>query len=137
MNRISIIGRISREIEICETDSGQQVARFNIASRSKRKDKEGRYIADFFKCNVWGDKAKIINRYCLKGTLIEVVGSMESREWTKKDGTKVNIWEVKVDDFEILTYTSEEREQEAEQKGEKMPVQASMFDEDMDEKLPF
>ena len=101
MNNICIIGRVSKDIEISTIGNGVKVARFNVAVPNEYKSKTGERKADFFSCVAWRDAAENIAKYFKKGSVIGLIGSMNTREW-EKDGEKRIMWELNVKSFSFL-----------------------------------
>ena len=116
MNRIEIIGRISKDIEFNTLNSGVSVAKFSIATDRKFKDASGNKITDFFNVVAWRGIAEIISKYCKKGSKIFIAGELQNRTYDKEDGTKAYITEIIVNDFEFLdskeTKTTEDKDLE-------------------------
>ena len=82
MNKIVIMGRISKDIELKTTNSGKSVANFSVAVNRKLKRDE----VDFFDCNAWGKTGEFISQYFSKGRMIAITGEMQSRKYTDKNG---------------------------------------------------
>lgn len=110
MNKIQIVGRFVKDPELSNTPNGTTVVRFNIASKSKLSEKNGDPKTDFFSCIAWKNLAETIAKYCKKGDLTVLSGTLSSRTY-EKDGNKNIIWEVNVEDLEFCT-TRAEREQQ-------------------------
>lgn len=108
MNKITLVGRITKDLELECTTNGTFFMRFNVACKSKQRDENGEQKVDFFVCIVWRQTAELIKRYCKKGSLLQLSGSMGSRTYEKQDGTKQTIWEVNVEDVEFLSSSNEE-----------------------------
>lgn len=108
MNKIVLVGRLTKDTELQTTTSGISLCRFNVACKSKQKDENGDTKVDFFVCVAWREKAELIHKYCKKGTLLQISGNMSSRNYEKQDGTKQTIWEVNVEDTEFLSSSGEE-----------------------------
>jgi single-strand DNA-binding protein len=98
MNNISIVGRLTKDVEIQKTSNGIKFARLNIAVPSEQKNSEGERLTDFFTCVVWREAAETIAKYFEKGNPIAFTGSMNSRSY-EKDGAKHTIWELNVKNF--------------------------------------
>jgi single-strand DNA-binding protein len=81
------MGNISNEIELRQTQGGTSVCSFNIAVNRYTKDSSEKKV-DFFTVVAWGAKAEFVSRYFKKGQAIVVVGRLENREWTDKQGNK-------------------------------------------------
>jgi len=99
MNKVILIGRLTKDPELRHTQSENAVAAFTLAvDRAYGKDAG----ADFIPCVAWKQAAETITRYTRKGNLLAVVGRMQFRKYNKKDGTEVKVCEVIVDDFQFL-----------------------------------
>lgn len=97
MNKIVIMGRISKDIELKTTNAGKSVANFSVAVNRKLKRDE----VDFFDCNAWGKTGEFISQYFSKGRMIAITGEMQSRKYTDKNGNNRTVWEVNVDQAEF------------------------------------
>lgn len=88
MNNVSIIGRITKDIELRATTSGLSAVSMFIAINNG-KDKDGNERpADFPKVYVYDKQAENVNEYCHKGSLVGITGRIKTRTWDKEDGTK-------------------------------------------------
>lgn len=94
LNSVSLIGRITHDLELRQTNSGKSVMDFSIAVQNQTRDEDGNYGADFFKCTVWNGTAEFVNKNMKKGSAIAVHGSLTTNEYTNRDG--VDVKEVKV-----------------------------------------
>lgn len=90
MNRIIIKGRIAREIEIRQTQTGKAVGNFSVAVDKGFGENKS---ADFFRVQAWEKTADFVAKYFSKGKEILIEGRMESREY-EKDGQKNLVWEL-------------------------------------------
>lgn len=102
MNRTILIGRITKDTEIKETSNNSKLCQFTVAVDRKFKDKEGKRQADFINCLAWGKNAELINKYFHKGSRIGIVGSIQTRSYTGKDGKTVYVTEIVVDEVEFI-----------------------------------
>lgn len=82
MNRICLVGRITKDLELSYTSTNKAVCDFSIAVN---RDKEN---ADFINIQVWNEQAENLTKYQSKGSLIGVEGSLRTQTYTKQDGTK-------------------------------------------------
>lgn len=99
MNRIFLIGNLTRDPELTETQSGVKICRFQIAiNRAYTSNTDGERKTDYFSCIAWRGLAETVAKYTVKGRKVCVVGSMESRKTDK--GT---YWDVIAQDVEFLT----------------------------------
>ena len=87
LNNISIMGRLTRDPELRQTQSGKQVANFSIACNRDFGDKDNKE-ADFIDVVAWEKTGEFADTYFRKGQLVAVQGRLQSRKWTDKDGNK-------------------------------------------------
>lgn len=144
MNKIILVGRLTKDPEIQATSNGTSLLRFNVACKSKLKDEEGRQNVDFFVCVAWREKAELIHKYCKKGSMLQISGSMGSRNYEKQDGTRQTIWEINVEDVEFLSSINEESAEKKEKTTTKTKSKVTLkqaeltpLDDVDDENLPF
>ena len=102
MNKVILIGRVTKDIELKTTTSGKSVASFTLAVNKERKNADGNYDADFISCVAYGQQAETISKYVGKGDKFGVFGRINTRNYEKQDGSKVYITEVIADSFEFL-----------------------------------
>lgn len=101
MNKIILIGRITKDMEIRYVgEKNTAMASFSLAVDRKFKQ-NGQPDADFLSCQVWGKTAEVLVKYCAKGSKIAVTGRLQNRSYDK-DGEKKYITEVVVDEVEFL-----------------------------------
>ena len=97
MNKVILMGRLTKDVEMRQTPNGVSVARFTLAV-NRRFAKEGQQQADFINCVAWRQTGEFIARYFRKGSMIAVVGSIQSRSWDGQDGKKQYATEVNVEE---------------------------------------
>ena len=98
MNKVILMGRLTRDPELRQTPTGVSVARFSIAVNRRFAGKDAQQTADFINCTAWRQTGEFICRYFQKGSMIAVVGSLQSRSWDDKDGKRQFSTEVVVDE---------------------------------------
>lgn len=106
MNKVFLIGRLTRDAEIRVTQTGKKLASFSIAVNDG-KNKDGQELTQFFNLTAWERLAEIVELYIKKGTQVAVFGKLQNRSWDKPDGTKGYATDVLVSDLEILTSKAE------------------------------
>lgn len=100
MNKVILIGRLTANPEIKQTQSGISICRFNIAvSRPYQKDKQQE--SDFITCQAWRNTADFVSRYFSKGKPIIVEGSLRNNNYTDKNGVNHYRMDVLVDSVEF------------------------------------
>lgn len=98
LNKVFIMGRFVRDPELRHTQSGTPVASFSLAVDRDFKDKStGERQTDFIDCVAWRSSAEFVSRYFSKGRMAVVVGQLQMRDWTDKDGNKRRSAEVVVE----------------------------------------
>jgi len=90
LNKIIVMGRITKELELRKTQNGVSVLTFTIAC--DRDFQKGE--TDFIEVVAWRNTAEFVDQYFGKGRMIVVEGSLQSRKWEDKDGNKRTSWEV-------------------------------------------
>ena len=86
LNVVAIMGRLVRDPELRQTQSGKDVASFRIACDRGRKDANGQRQADWFDVVAWGNTAQFVCRYFQKSSLIAIDGRLQSRQYQDKAG---------------------------------------------------
>ena len=111
MNKVIIVGRITKDPEAKTTTNQAQVCSFTVAVDRKFKDKDGNRQADFINCVAWQKTAAFIQKYFKKGSRIGLTGSLQVRSYDK-DGQKVYITEVVVDEAEFVENVNRDEDPE-------------------------
>ena len=104
LNKVMLIGRLTRDPELRSTPSGKSVASFSIATSRQWTDAQGQKQkqSEFHNCVVWGKLAEIAQQYLRKGRQIYLEGRLQTRDWTGQDGVKRYRTEVIADNFIML-----------------------------------
>ena len=135
MNKVVMIGRNTKDVELKQTTAGTSVAEFSIAVKRTFKT-NGEYESDFFNCIAYGKVAETISRYVKKGDLIGIEGRLQTRNYTNKEGRKVYVTEIVVENVEFLQ--SKKQEEQKPTFADTDPFKDAKFEDiDQDEGLPF
>ncbi len=102
LNRVVLIGRLTRDPELRTTNTGKNVCDFSIAVQKRIKPTDGSPDADFFRVNAWGQTADFVANYLHKGRLVAVEGRLQSRKYTASDGTNREVVEIVADNVQGL-----------------------------------
>ena len=97
LNRIILMGRLTRDPELRHTGSGTAVASFSLAVERDFKGDTGDRETDFSDCVAWRSTAEFVSRYLSKGRMAVVDGRLQMRDWTDRDGNKRRSAEVVAD----------------------------------------
>lgn len=103
MNKVILVGNLTRDPELSETPSGVAVCRFAIAVTRDYANSDGNRETDFFNITVWRGRAENCGKYLKKGNKVAVVGSLQNRSYEDKDGIKRNVTDVIANEVEFLT----------------------------------
>ena len=103
MNKVFLIGNLTRDPEIRETPSGVSVCRFSIAVQRPYSSQDGERQTDFFDCTAWRGLGETIARYTKKGKKVAVSGSIQLRNYEDNQGIKRTAIDIIVQDVEFLT----------------------------------
>lgn len=103
MNKVLLVGRLTRDPELRTTPSGMAVTRFTVAVSQTFTNRNGERGADFINCSAWGRQADNISKYCRKGTLVSAEGRIRTSSYDAQDGTKRYTTEVVCDTVNFLS----------------------------------
>lgn len=109
INKVVLIGRLTKDPELSFTNSGVAVCKFTVAV-NRRFKKEGQQEADFIPVVVWNKQAESTSNYMSKGSLIGISGRIETRSYEAKDGTKRYVTEVVAEEVSFLSYGEKKEE---------------------------
>ena len=99
LNKIVIMGRLTRDPELRRTQTGTAVTTFTLAVDRDFKSQSGEREADFIDCVAWRNSAEFVTRYFTKGRMAVVEGRLQSRKWQDKDGNNRTSWEIQTDNI--------------------------------------
>ena len=136
MNNINLIGNLTRDPELTETQSGISICRFSIAVGRSYTGGDGERKTDFFDCVAWRGLGEMIARYFRKGNKIGVTGSVETDSFEGDDGVRRKTFKIVVKDIDFLTPKQRDEEDDFEppaRSGKKPRLEE--FDDDSD--IPF
>lgn len=102
MNKVILIGRLTRDPELRMTQSGIASCNFSLAVQRPFVNQEGQRDADFVNCVVWRKQAENLTKYCQKGSQIAVEGRIQTRNYDAEDGSKRYVTEVVADNITFL-----------------------------------
>lgn len=137
MNKVFEIGRATKDIELKQTSSGTAVAEFSIAVKRSFKT-NGQYESDFFDCVAYNKTAELISQYVKKGDMVGIEGRLQTRNYTNKEGRKVYVTEIIVENVEFLGGKKQENQDTIEAPTFNDPFANANFEEiDDGSELPF
>lgn len=102
LNKVILIGRLTRDPELKHTASNIAVANFSLAVNRPFSDQNGERGVDFINIIVWRKQAENVKKYLNKGSLISLEGRIQTRNYDNKEGKKVYVTEVVADSVQFL-----------------------------------
>ena len=110
LNKVVLIGRLTKDPDLRYTQSGIAVARFTLAVDRGFKNQDGEKQADFIPITVWRGQAENCAKYLSKGRMVAVAGRIQTGSY-EQDGQRRYTWEVVADEVQFLEW-GEKKEQE-------------------------
>ena len=104
INRVILVGRLTRDPELKSTNSGSYFCKFSLASNRTiyKKDADPVDEVGFFDCVAWGKLAEVISKYVQKGRRVAVDGSLRWSSWENSEGKKQSKVDIFVENFQFL-----------------------------------
>ncbi|WP_066195402.1 MULTISPECIES: single-stranded DNA-binding protein [Gracilibacillus] len=102
LNRVVLVGRLTRDPDLRYTPNGVAVANFTVACNRPFSNQQGEREADFVNCVVWRKQAESFANYMSKGSLIGVDGRIQTRSFDDQEGKRVFITEVMAESIQFL-----------------------------------
>lgn len=152
LNKVILIGNLTRDPEMRYTNSGAAVVTFGVATNKSWKDSEGetKELAEFHNLVAWNKMAEICQQLLAKGMKVYIEGSLNTRSWEGDDGVTRYKTEVRVDDMILLDSKGrqgagiseegeevKEKEEKVEKKKEEVVEEESKDEDPLEEDLPF
>lgn len=122
LNRVVLVGRMTRDPELRRTANGTAVTSFTLALNRNFNSADGQQ-ADYIPCVVWNKAAENVERYCSKGSLVGVEGRLRSRTYDNAQGQKVYVVEVVCDSVQFLETKAAREKNQAMQGYQQQPAQ--------------
>ena len=144
MNKVILIGNLTRDPEVGDTSSGITYCRFAIAVGRRYANADGERETDFFNITTWRGIAENCGKYLKKGSKVAISGSLQNRSYEDKDGNKRSVTDIIADEVEFLSRSASHDDEglpeppsqstsRAEQTSKAKPVLEEINDDD----LPF
>ena len=111
INNAVLVGRVTKDIELKQTQANKSVTQFVLAVNRQFKNGNGEREADFINIVAWGKTAELLAQYVHKGSQIGVVGRIQTRNYENQQGQRVYITEVVAENFQMLESRSQQQGQ--------------------------
>ena len=102
INRVILVGRLTRDPELRRTKDGSAVTSFTVAVDNRTKNPDGSRGTTFVPCVAFQQSAENTSKYTKKGSLVGVEGRLTQRSYTRQDGSKATVYEVICDNVQFL-----------------------------------
>ncbi|MCT2909283.1 single-stranded DNA-binding protein [Schleiferilactobacillus harbinensis] len=102
INHATLVGRLTRDVDLKYTNNGTAVASFTVAVDRNFKNAQGERETDFINCVMWRKAAESFAKYTQKGSLVGVEGQIQTSTYDNKQGQKVYVTKLVVDQFSFL-----------------------------------
>jgi len=102
INRVVLVGRLTRDPELRKTNSGNSVCSFSVAVDNRQKNPDGTRSASFIPCVAFSQSADSMSKFTRKGSLVGIEGRLNQRSYQRQDGTKASVLEVLCDSVQFL-----------------------------------
>ncbi|EGQ3902552.1 single-stranded DNA-binding protein [Staphylococcus pseudintermedius] len=127
LNRVVLVGRLTKDPELRTTQSGVDVCNFTLAVNRIFKSKDGEQQADFINCIAFRKTAENVNNYLSKGSLAGVDGRLQSRSYENQEGRRVYVTEVICDNVQFLDPKNDNQSNTQQQQRGQAPAQDNPF----------
>ncbi|EIW2162759.1 TPA: single-stranded DNA-binding protein [Enterococcus faecalis] len=102
INNVTLVGRLTKDVDLRYTNSGTAVGQFILAVNRNFTNQNGDREADFINCVIWRKAAESLANYARKGTLIGLTGRIQTRNYENQQGQRVYVTEVVAENFQLL-----------------------------------
>lgn len=140
LNRVVIVGRLTKDPDLRYTPNGVAVANFTVAVNRPFSNQQGNREADFINCVIWRTQAENLAKYMSKGSMVGVDGRIQTRNFEGQDGKRVFMTEVVAESVQYLESknSSQSNNQSSNQSnGQQEPYSEENPPDLSDDDLPF
>ena len=117
INRVVLVGRLTRDPDLRYTPNGNAVVSFTLAVNRTFKNSQGEQEADFINCQAWRTTAENVAQYLRKGSLAGIDGRIQTRSYENDEGRRVYVTEVVADSVQFLEPKKQDQETESKNNG--------------------
>ena len=128
INNVTLIGHLTKDVELKYTPANQAVAQFTLAVNRTFKNANGERESDFINCVIWRKSAENFANFVKKGALIGITGRIQTRNYENQQGQRVYVTEVIAENFQMLESRNQQQEQQQAQPQQAKQQQAKQPD---------
>ena len=140
MNKVFLIGNLTRDPELTETPSGVTVCKFGLAVKRNYANGDGEHQTDFFNCIAWRGLAETCARYLTKGRKVAIVGTVQTRTYVDNHDIKRSVIDIIIQEVDFVSPKEDKQEEddfdEPQPRAKKKPT-LQAIDDDEDGDIPF
>lgn len=137
INNVVIVGRMTKEADLRYTQGGNAVASFTVAVNRNFTNAQGERDADFINCVIWRKSAESLANLTSKGSLIGIVGRLQTRNYENQQGQRVYVTEVVAESFQLLESKEINNNRQEQAKSEPTTTPTNTTPDVTDDDLPF
>lgn len=116
LNNVSLVGRLTKDVDLRYTPSNVAVATFTLAVNRTFKNENGDREADFINCVMWRQQAENLANWAKKGALIGITGRIQTRSYDNQQGQRVYVTEVVAETFQLLESRNSQGQNQGQQR---------------------
>lgn len=115
LNKVQIIGRLGRDVELRQATGGTSIASFTVATDESYTDRSGQRVeqTEWHRVSVFGKQAELCGKFIGKGSLVYVEGKLRTRKWTDQSGQERSSTEINADRVQFLDRKQEQPQRQA------------------------
>ena len=119
LNRVMIIGRLGRDVELRQAQGGTSIASFTVATDESYTARDGNKVeqTEWHRVSVFGKQAELCSRFIGKGSLVYVEGRLRTRKWTDQNGQERSSTEINADRVQFLDRKQDAQQRQAQTQG--------------------
>lgn len=102
INQVTLVGRLTKDPDLRYTVDGKAVLNITLALNRHYRNSQGSFDADFVLCTIWNKTAENTAKFCSKGSVVGVMGKIQTRSYEDQDGRKVYVTEVLADAVKFM-----------------------------------
>lgn len=102
INNTTLVGRLTKDPELRYTGGGIAVTSFTLAVERNYKNAQGERETDFVNCVIWREQAENFANFTLKGSLVGIIGNIQTRNYQNNEGQTIHVTEVVASNFQAL-----------------------------------
>jgi len=119
INQVTLVGRLTKDPELTYTALGRPFLQMTLAVNRPYRNQQGMTETDFIYCKVWNKSAENTSKYCQKGSLIGVLGTIQTRSYEDQEGKRIYATEVNV---HTVRFLDKKRPNAESEEGELLPI---------------